>query len=94
MHRVLWAALAYVLLAGLVLIAAPTGTFTDERGRLRAFGLNEGQSTIALCALLPVLGLVAYATMALIDLVTLTVPSVPQAVVPQASVVPQTQRVF
>lgn len=80
MHRILWAALVYALAAALVTAAAPAGTFTDERGRIRAFGLGEGQSALALCALLPALAVVSYATIALIDLVTVSVPLPPTSI--------------
>jgi len=70
MNRLAWAGLVYTLAAGLLVVGAPDGTFTDARGQLRAFGVGPKQSTLALSAALPALGVVTYSVVALIDLVS------------------------
>lgn len=69
MHRLAWAGLVYALAAGLLVVGAPDGTFADASGRLRAFGVGPSQTTLALSASLPALGVVTYAVVALIDLI-------------------------
>lgn len=69
MNRVALAGLVYALAAGLLVVGAPDGTFTDARGHLRPFGTGPGQSPVALSAALPALGVMTYSAIALLDLI-------------------------
>ena len=70
MHRVTWAAIMYAI-AVCLLVLASGKVFTDpQSGKIKAFGLLEGQSPLALSVALPCVGIATYAVATLIDLVT------------------------
>lgn len=58
----------YVAAASLLLLLAGRA-FTDERGRVKAFGVMEGQSPVALSVALPAVAVATFVVAALLDLV-------------------------
>lgn len=65
MHRLLWSGIVYALASAVLVMGAPN---LDADGKPRVFGLYPGQSTVALSAALPALGVASYVAIALIDL--------------------------
>ena len=70
MHRVLWASMMYVVVVAVFVLTAGRAFVDAPTGRFKAFGLQDGQSPLAMSVALPALGIATYGVAALLDLVT------------------------